>query len=405
MTVVISCGETRQSLSAVRSLGRAGIPAAVSAAKRPTLATWSRYATSNFLTPDPAAQPYDYALQIGEELRARYATAALVGSDDALWALSRFRELLPISARRLLPPHISVVRALDHEALHHFAKSVGIPCANLLRVAENASLETITNQLEGLLYPMLFRPTIPWVEREDGSRGMNRRFVVKSKRHLQEIMKKKPELFIKGMLVSAYESKRALSYFGVCDKGQVLVEGTQERLNEQEPYNEVATLALTIEPIPSIRKYAQELLGALQWQGPFKVEFIKDQRGYYRLISVIGRMWGSMQLAVSAGCNVPLICYRLAEGTITPDLLKNAKANVRMRWLLGDAQAKIFNVGQLFSQWYKFGSSFSWTSIPKSLSRKNRIKTCFDVLDFEDPMPFLFELQHQTWRRAFSEKN
>lgn len=405
MTVVISCGETRQSLSAVRSLGRAGVPAAVSAAKRPTLATWSRYATSNFLTPDPAAQPHDFAQQIGEELRGRYAICALVSSDDALWALSRFRELLPISARRLLPPHISVVRALDHEALHHFANSVGVACANLIRVPENAPLESIISQLEGLMYPLLFRPTIPWVEREDGSRGINRRFVVKSKRHLQEIMKKKPELIKKGILVSAYESQRALSYFGVCDKGQVIVEGTQERLNEQEPYNEVATLAITIEPIPSIRKYAQELLGALQWQGPFKVEFIKDQRGYYRLISVIGRMWGSMQLAVSSGCNIPLICYRLAEGTITPDLLKNAKANIRMRWLLGDAQAKIFNVGQLFSQFYKRSTNFSWDSISKSLTRKNRIKTCFDVLDFEDPMPFLFELQHQTWRRAFSEKH
>jgi predicted ATP-grasp superfamily ATP-dependent carboligase len=399
MTVVICCGETRQSLSAVRSLGRAGIPVAVSAVKRPTLSTWSRYATSNFLTADAALAPHDFAKHISEELRGRYATCALVGSDDALWALSRFRELLPPSARRLLPPHISVVRALDHEALHHFAKSVGVPCGNFLRISENASFDTIISQLDNLAYPMLLRPTIPWIEREDGSRGINRRFVVKSKRHLQEILKKKPELFTKGILVSAYESKRALSYFGVCDKGQVLVEGTQERLNEQEPYNEVATLALTIDPIPSIRKYAQELLSALQWQGPFKVEFIKDQRGYYRLISVIGRMWGSVQLAISAGCNIPLICYRLAEGSITPDLLQNAQPNVRMRWLLGDAQAKIFNVSQLFSQCYK------WARLPTSWMRKGRVKTCFDVLDFEDPMPFLFELQHQTWRRAFSERH
>jgi len=404
MTVVISCGETRQSLSAVRALGRAGIPVAVSASKRPTLATWSRYATSNFLSPDPALKPQDFAKHMGEELRGRYATCALVGSDDALWALSRFRELLPIGARRLLPPHISVVRALDHEALHHFAKSVGIPCANLLRVAQHTAFDATLKQLEGLAYPMLLRPTIPWVEREDGSRGVNKRFVVKSKRHLNEIMKNKPELVENGVLVSAYESVRAVSYFGVCDKGQVIVEGTQERLNEQEPYNEVATLAITIDPIVSIRKYSQDLLGALQWQGPFKVEFIKDQKGYYRLISVIGRMWGSMQLAVSAGCNIPLICYRLTEGTITPDLLKNAKPNVRMRWLLGDAQAKIFNMGQLFSQWYKFGSNFSWAHIAKNFASKSRITTCFDVLDFEDPMPFLFELQHQTWRRAFSEK-
>jgi predicted ATP-grasp superfamily ATP-dependent carboligase len=303
-----------------------------------------------------------------------------------------------------LPPHISVVRALDHEALHHFAESARVPCAPLLRIPEFSSHDQVINLLQDLPYPMLFRPIIPWVEREDGSRGINRRFVVKSKRHMQEIMKRKPEFIDKGMLVSAYQSLRALSYFGVCDKGHVLVEGTQERLNEQEPYNEVATLAVTIDPVPSVRKYAQDLLQALQWQGPFKVEFIKDQRGYYRLISVIGRLWGSMQLAVSAGCNIPLICYRLAEGTITPDLLKNAKANVRMRWLLGDAQAKIFNAGQIFSDVWNLGTKFSWPALSKNLAKKNRIKNYYDVFDLEDPMPFLFELQHRTWHRAFSEK-
>ena len=404
MTVIISCGQTRQALSAVRVFGRANIPVAVSAVKRPTLAMWSRYATSTFLTPDAALKPYDFAEQMGEELRGRYALCVLVSSDDALWAMSRFREHLPVSARRLLPPHISVVRALDHEALHNFAESMRVPCAPLIRIAGGGSHEHIEKELTGLFYPLLFRPVIPWIEREDGSRGVNKRFVVKSKRHLHEIMKKKPELLKNGILVSAYESRRSVSYFGVCDKGQILVEGTQERLNEQEPYNEVATLAITIDPIPSIRKYASQLLSALQWQGPFKVEFIKDAKGHYRLISVLGRLWGSMQLAVSAGCNIPLICYRLAEGTITPDILKNAKAHMRMRWLLGDAQAKFLNMNQIASQFLKWGSRFSWEDVT-SFTKKSNITSCYDVLDFQDPMPFLFELQHQTWRRAFSDKH
>lgn len=404
MTAIVSSGETRQSLAAVRSLGRAGIPVAVSAPKRPTLAMWSRFASSTFLTPDPGAKPHAFAEQLGEELRGRYAICALAGSDDALWAISRFRELLPISARRILPPHISVVRALDHEALHHFAESAGIPCAPMVRVAENTSQQEILAMLEGLSYPQLFRPIIPWIEREDGSRGVNGRFVVRSRRHLQEVMAKKPELLHNGFFVSAYQTMRALSYFGVCDKGHVLVEGTQERLSEQEPYNEVATLAQTIDPVPSIRKYSVELLGALQWQGPFKIEFIKDQRGYYRLISLIGRLWGSLQLSVSAGLNVPLICYRLAEGTITPDLLKNARPNVRMRWLVGDAMAKMFNMSHLLSSLWNARSQFSLKDLPRRLSKRTKINTCYDVLDLEDPMPFLFELQHKTWRRAFSER-
>lgn len=403
MTAIITCGETRQSLSAVRSLGRAGIPAAVSAVRRPALAMWSRYASSTFLTHDPTLDAQAFATQMAQELRGRYAMCALVSSDDALWAMSRFRELLPISARRLLPPHYSVVRALDHEALHHFAHSIGVPCAPLVRVSGHASADEIFTAIEGLSFPQLFRSIIPWSEREDGSRRKNPRFVVHSKNHLKQIIKKKPELIENGFLASAYESMRAISYFGVCSRGEVLVEGFQERLSELEPYNEVATLAITIDPIPSIRKYAQELLGASQWQGPFKVEFIKDQRGNYRLVSLIGRLWGSLQLSVAAGLNIPLISYRLAEGTLTKDLLKNARPHVRMRWLLGDAMAKILRMGHLFPALWQLSSSFSPSQWINGLSAKHKISTCYDVLDIEDPMPFLFELQHKTWRRAFGE--
>lgn len=403
MTVIITCGETRQSLCAVRALGRAQIPAAVGAAKRPTLAMWSRYATSTFLTEDPSVNAQMFAEQLAEELRARYAICALVGSDNALWALSRFRELLPIAARRILPPHYSVVRSLDHEALHQFAESLGISCAPLLRVPENSNPEQVLAMVRDLSFPMLLRPTIPWIEREDGTRRLNSRVVVRSKEHLRELVAKND--LHSGFLISAYTTVRALSYFGVAEKGRVLVEGFQERLNELEPYNEVATLAITINPVPSIRKASQDLLGALQWQGPFKVEFIKDQRGNYRLISLIGRLWGSLQLAVKANVNIPLICYRLAEGTITKDILHNAKPNVRMRWLVGDATSKLFNARQLLINLRDVASNLNAKTWLSSLFGGEKITTCYDVFDIDDPMPFLFELQNKTWKRVFSEKD
>lgn len=404
MTAIITCGETRQSLTAVRALGRAGIPVAVGAKKRPSLAMWSFYATSTFLTEDEDASASKFAEQLGEELKARYATCALVSTDNALWALSRFREMLPIGARRILPPHYSVVRALDHEALHDFAKSLDIPCVKLIRIAENASKEEILERLKLLHFPMLLRPIIPWIEREDGTRRMEGRVVIRNQDHLITLLHSRPQLK-NGFLMSAYTTARALSYFGVAEKGRVLVEGFQERLSELEPYNEVATLAMTIEPVPSIRLHAQNLLNALQWQGPFKVEFIKDKNGFYRLISLIGRLWGSLQLAVKAEVNIPLICYRLAEGTITKDLLKNARPNVRMRWLMGDAAAKISHPSQVVTNVKSFIGNFSLKESLRSYMGKGRVTTFYDVFDLDDPMPFIFEVQNKTWRRAFGEKN
>lgn len=398
MTAIVTCGETRASLASVRALGRAHVPVAVGAVKRPTLSMWSRYATSTFLTEDPSMNAAGFAEQLADEARARYAECILYSTDEALWALSRFREHLPEATRRILPPHFSVARALDHEALHSFAESLGILCAPLVRIPEKSEVVDVLALLKHLAFPMLLRPIISWTEREDGTRALNSRVVAQSKEHLAKLLDERASLQ-NGFLVSAYTSVRALSYFGVADRGQVLVEGFQERLNEFEAYNEVATLAITINPVPSIRRAAENLLAALSWQGPFKLEFIKDQRGNYRLITLIGRLWGSLQLAIAAKVNIPLICYHLASGSLSKKLLYNAKPNVRMRWLLGDVAAKISNPRQIFTGFSSVKSVFD------SLIHSYKISNHYDVFDVDDPMPFIFELQNKTWKRAFGERD
>jgi predicted ATP-grasp superfamily ATP-dependent carboligase len=313
------------------------------------MALWSRYATSTFLSLDAALNPHDFAKDLGEELRARYALCALVSSDDALWALSRYRDFLPASAQRLLAPHISIVRALDDEALYDFAKSVGIPCIGHKRIPSKCA-DLILSELKGFRFPLLLRPHISWIEREHGSSYINSYLIIKSIRQLKDIIKNSFNFAEKDILISPYEHKRALSYFGICDKGQVLVEGFQERLNK---------MLSIIEPIKVLRNYARDLLGALQWQGPFKVDFIKDQRGYYRLVSLTGRLWESTHLAVSTGCNIPLLCYHLAADSL------NLKEPI------------------------------------KTHAKKNS-QSYFNILDFEDPMPFLFGLQNSLFGRKNS---
>ena len=52
-------------------------------------------------------------------------------------------------------------------------------------------------------------------------------------------------------------------------------------------------------------------------------------------MEVNGRFWGSLQLAIDAGMNFPLLFYRLAIGEDVPSQF-DYKAGVRSRWLLGD---------------------------------------------------------------------
>lgn len=396
MAAIITCAETRQSLAATRSLGRVQVPVAVASNKRPALAMWSRYATSTFLTADPKDSQV-FVENLVDELRGRYAICAFTSRDNAWWALSKYRDLLPDTAKKILPPHFSVVRSLDHEALYDFAQSLGIACVRLVPVSKDDNDEL---HLKKLHYPVRIRSSIALAEKDEAFIN-NPRLVASSKSQLLKLIDKHSWLK-NGFLVSDYQAQRSLSYFGVAEKGQVLVEGFQERLNEFAPLNEVSTLTQTISPIPNIRHSAQKLLSALQWQGPFKVDFIKDLRGSFRLVSLVGRLWGSLELAIKSGVNIPLITYRLAEGTLSGDLLKNARPNIRLRWLLGDVMAKISHPSKAILDVKEMAQNFGFKSLA-GLIRPKSITNYFDVLDLDDPMPFLYELQNKTWKRAMGD--
>lgn len=398
MTAIVTCGETRQSLAAVRAFGRAGIPVAVAAKRRPCLAMWSRYATSTFLTEDEEVAPSRFVFELAEEIRARYALCALASTDPTWWALSRFREFLPDMMQRILPPHYSVVRSLDLEALHHFAHSLGIPCAPLVRIKEGASEDLVLNLIKHLDFPLLVRPITPWLLREDGALKADGPMVLQSREHLSTVLK--DQVLENGFLVSGYKISRALSYFGVAEKGKVIVEGFQERLHELEPCSEIATLAATISPVPKIRSHGQNLLMALQWQGPFKIDFIKDHGSQYKLLKLTGRLWSSLELAIKAGVNIPLITYGLAENNFSHDLLVNARHHVRLRWLAGDVLAKVSHPYQTAKDLTSLVFNFDPRSFYRHYLGKEKYESYIDVLDSNDPMPFIFELQDKTWKKV-----
>ncbi|MCC6222811.1 MAG: ATP-grasp domain-containing protein [Thermoleophilia bacterium] len=56
---------------------------------------------------------------------------------------------------------------------------------------------------------------------------------------------------------------------------------------------------------PEIIGYAERLMARLEWNGPVNFEFIRDRAGRYHMLEANPRLWGSTELAVAAGLNVP----------------------------------------------------------------------------------------------------
>ena len=100
------------------------------------------------------------------------------------------------------------------------------------------------------------------------------------------------------------------------------------------------------------------------------VEYKVDNRdGQLKLMEVNGRFWGSLQLALDAGMNFPLLYYRLAMGENAPSEFEY-QPGVRSRWLLGD-------LDQLLIRWThpagQNGDSCDWNFEAARITRLHEI--------------------------------
>lgn len=402
VTALITSGHTRAGLAAVRSLGRAGIAVAVGAPMRPALAMWSRYATATLLLPDASKNARSFVEAVAEEAAGRRAVLVLAATDDEIWALSHWRDRLPETARRVLPPADAVARTLDKATLHDLARSLGIACLDTLRVDDRRSVEPALRQAARMGLPAIVRPLLPWEEREDGTRRETERIRVSTIAELRRLLYEREDLVEGGCLIEPRPSGRYLSYCTVCDGGVPIVELYRERLRELRLLSGVSTLSRTIPEHPQLRDMARRLLRALNWQGPAMAEFLQLPSGDVKLVSVVARLWGSVQLAIDAGIDVPLLCYRLADGSPLPPMPAVAKAGVTLRWTVGDLSQLLQNVAGIGNGEPRGGLLARARALVDFANPRTLVGVHGDVFDRDDLMPFVYEVQatSKTLRKA-----
>jgi len=97
-----------------------------------------------------------------------------------------------------------------------------------------------------------------------------------------------------------------------------------------------STMRESVELDSRMKEYTLRLLKALEWHGVAEVEFRMDSRDSIpKLMEINGRFWGSLEVAIASGVDLPYLLYKLAvEGEVKPVL--NYKIGVKRRWLEGD---------------------------------------------------------------------
>ncbi|MFL5489464.1 MAG: ATP-grasp domain-containing protein [Gemmatimonadaceae bacterium] len=338
LTVIVTDGDQRAALAAVRSLG-VKYRCVVAATTRVSLAGGSRFASRNVIVPDPLERPGDFANAIISLVAEENATLVLPITEPAILAI------LPVRAR-LLPASVpfptleSFLALTDKQRLLLEATRLGIAVPSQVVVPDRDALSSIA--LDNLRYPAVLKPARSVGE---GATGRAKVAVTYAADH-DELRRK-----IRALPAAAFPlllQQRIVGpgtgIFLLIWNGELRAQFAHRRLCEKPPAGGVSVYRESIPLDADLLERSRALLDRFAWQGVAMVEFKRDAAtGQPYLMEVNGRFWGSLQLAIDAGVDFPLLMADCALGErVTPN--RSYRVGVRSRWWWGQVDHLISRV-------------------------------------------------------------
>ncbi|MGH7526059.1 MAG: ATP-grasp domain-containing protein, partial [Gemmatimonadales bacterium] len=297
--VLVLDGHTTQALASVRSLGRAGYVVLVASTRGWPLAGWSRWCAGHFRvaseTPAAFADLRDWARRQGvtSVLPMTEPSCLLCTADRSAWEaagimlgcgddemLSRaFDKAQTLQAALTcdvaIPPTWFPTSA---EECRTGAEEVGFPCV-------------VKSRFSHALIGSSF------------IRGGGASYVARAADLDQAIQAHRQGSY--WPIIQAFVGGQGKGVSGLCDRGRIVALFAHERLRDVRPTGSGSSLRRSIRLDARLRAPVERLLTELRWHGPVMVEFRDDGEDALWLMEVNGRFWGSLQLAVSSGVDVP----------------------------------------------------------------------------------------------------
>jgi glycosyltransferase involved in cell wall biosynthesis/predicted ATP-grasp superfamily ATP-dependent carboligase len=326
--VLITCAAQNAALASARSLHRAGFHVTLADHEPRAKSFFSTACDEKLVLADaPGEQPERFAAAILEMLRRCRIDVLLPVTDAAIFALLPYRADLEKLTTVVWASPEALVAAADKEATMRRASEFGLPAPR------TTYLQADDPTPPELRFPVVVKP---------------RRSIVQGRKYpvayaddeaaLRAVLRGWPA----GALPALVQERivgPGQGYFAVWRHGEPVVEYAHRRLRETPPSGGVSTLREAIALPDDLRDYARRLLSAWRWHGPVMVEFKRGADGRPYLMEVNGRLWGSLQLAIDAGVDIPLAAVLVALGEPVPPM--QARPGVRTRWEIGDLDATL----------------------------------------------------------------
>ena len=389
MRVLVTDGNERSALAITRALGQRAVEVVVGAETERSLAAASKYCWRAFSYPSPFEDSAGFVASILEAVQRFEVTAVFPASDGAMSLMAQQRQKFPAHTKLPIPAAAAFESMSNKYQLMQLAVTLGIPVPQTVFVPDGrfeGQSKTLPN------FPVVVKPGQSIVNANGRLRKTGIHYV-SGEAELERLYATIDYLRQPSLIQRRVEGE-GQGVFALMNNGQPVALFAHRRLREKPPSGGVSVLRESIALPEPMTQYALRLLQHVGWHGVAMVEFKVDrQSGVPFLMEVNGRFWGSLQLALDAGLNFPLLLYRMACGDEVNVPATGYRVGVKSRWLLGD-------LDHLLLRLFKSDAALSLpTDSPTKLKtvidfcRFFQKNTRYEVNRLDDPNPFYYELR------------
>ncbi len=392
MKALVTDGNNRAALAITRALGQAGFEVIVAAETGTSLAGQSKFCTQRVTYPSPQKWSREFVDSLHKAVKRYNPDILLPVSDITTMTLNSYRDKFNGQCSMPFPSQDIVQRAADKVEILKEAKTLGVSVPKSIVVQSLSDFKEAGSIEEALGFPVVLKPHKSRVVVNGQWQSTSVKYA-RDNQEIERLLQAMPDEHYP-VLLQEKISGPGVGIFLCMQKGEVVASFRHERIREKPPSGGVSVLRKSAPQIPELVEESKRLLGLLDWFGVAMVEYKHDLReGSYKFMEINGRFWGSLQLAIDAGINFPVILTNMAlKNDFDPVL--SYKVGVKTRWLLGDLDSLLTTLlGS--SDWNpSYRSRSKWKALREFLKLWEK-DMHYEILKKEDIRPWIYELK--TW--------
>ncbi len=334
--------------------------------RRGAVGFYSKYCRESFIYPDPLERPSEFIDYMVSLCRERRFDLFIPMIDEVVYLVSRnLHRFLPYT-RVPIADEEKMRIAFNKRLTLEFARAHGFSCPKTFFPEDLSQLADVRRELG---FPVVIKPLeaagaqgLLFVESENGLEEAYRR--VHSKFPFPMVQEMIPPESTKYQVCCLFNSRSELRAAIV------------QRFHRQYPLRGGTGTCFESVENEEVMSFGVELMKALGWSGVACVELLIDSRdGLPKLMEINPRFWGTLQLCILAGMDIPYLLYRMAmEGDVEPQL--TYKTGMICRWML---PGEILHFAANPARFRLRPSFFNFFG--------NNVGYC--ILDRDDPLPVL----------------